>query len=61
MLLESLHRREGILARVSSCIDFPEYPEDLENKVETLEDPNKTRCRNVISNNLCLFLEVGGQ
>ena len=42
MLLESLHRREGILARASSYIDFPEYPEDLENKVETLEDPDKT-------------------
>ena len=24
MLLESLHKREGILARVSSYIDFPE-------------------------------------
>ena len=45
MLLESLHRREGILARVSSYIDFPEYPEDLENKVETLEDPDKTRVK----------------
>ena len=45
MLLESLHRREGILARVSSYINFPEYPEDLENKVETLEDPDKTRVK----------------